>query len=264
MCGCFKLRERVLLSLVLCGASMVSGILIAPAVGGFARGVSAAQTARKRSAAGAADARASSADSSRGAFLFLRDCAPCHGKTGDGNSRVRRTLHPKPLDVTNFVMTDSFILDVLHQGVPGSDMPAWHSSPENDLDQVAAYTERLAHPDELSEQDQYAAPAALEEAGRRVYQSHCTRCHGANGNGDGPDARRYLPKPPSFAGMRPSFAAAQSVIENGVAGTAMASWPLLTPPEIQAVTQYIRSFYNEPAAGRSATPTPRSTEGDGP
>ncbi len=256
-CGCFKLRERVLALLVLCGASVASGIQIVPAAGGIAPGVSAAQAASKRSAAGAADARAASADSSRGAFLFLRDCAPCHGKTGDGSSPVRRTLHPKPLDFTNFVMTDSFILDVLHQGVPGSDMPAWHSSPEKDLDEVAAFTARLAHPDALGEQDQYAPSAALEEAGRRVYQSHCTRCHGANGNGDGPDARRYLPKPPSFAGMRPSFAAAQRVIENGVVGTAMASWPLLTPPEIQAVTYYIRSFYNEPAAGRSATLAPK-------
>jgi len=244
-------------SLVVCAASVVSGILITPAAGGLAHGVSAAQTASKRGAAGPADARVASADSSRGAFLFLRDCAPCHGKTGDGNSRVRRTLHPKPLDFTNFEMTDSFILGALHQGVPGSDMPAWHSSPEKDLVEVAAYTARLAHPDALSEQDQYAPPAALEEAGRRVYQSHCARCHGANGNGDGPDARRYLPKPPSFAGMRPSLTAAQRVIENGVAGTPMASWPLLTPPEIQAVTQYIRSFYNEPAARRSAMPAPR-------
>jgi cytochrome c oxidase cbb3-type subunit I/II len=55
--------------------------------------------------------------------------------------------------------------------------------------------------------------------------------------------------------MRPSFAAARQVVENGVAGTAMPSWPLLTPPEIQAVTYYIRSFYNDGGAKRSTTAT---------
>jgi mono/diheme cytochrome c family protein len=193
---------------------------------------------RNRSAA-----ELSSSDLIRGRRLFMRDCAHCHGRSGDGNSSVRRTLHPAPLDLTRFDLSDSFILNVLHEGVSGSDMPAWHVSPEADLRAVSAYTARLAHTDQLPEPDRFAPPEALHEAGRRIYVMHCLRCHGEDGAGDGKDATRYLPKPPSFQGMRPSYAAAKRIIEKGIPGTAMASWPLLTEPEIQALTYYIRSFY---------------------
>jgi mono/diheme cytochrome c family protein len=196
---------------------------------------------------------AAQANSSRGAQLFLRDCAHCHGKTGDGNSPVRATLHPRPLDLTQFEVTDSYVMQVLHNGIPGSDMPAWHASPEKDLRAEAAYTAHLARPDALAEKDQYAPPDALTEAGKRVYEAHCMTCHGMGGNGDGPDARKHRPRPPSFAGLRPSFQGARLVIQNGVAGTAMPSWPLLTPQEIQAVTYYIRSFYNEGTVRRFTT-----------
>lgn len=185
----------------------------------------------------------SSSDSAKGRRLFVRDCAHCHGRRGEGNSPVRRTLHPAPLDLTGFEFTASFILNVLHEGVPGSDMPAWHVSPEEDLRAVSAYAAQLGRTDQLPETERFAPPDALQEAGRRVYAMHCARCHGERGAGDGKDASRYLPSPPSFKGMRPSYAAAKRIIEGGVPGTAMASWPLLTQPEIQAVTHYIRSLY---------------------
>jgi mono/diheme cytochrome c family protein len=245
-------REFVLASVplaLLAFAGLVSGALISPAAGS----PSASPVVRAQITRGAPGA--AKADSGRGAKLFQRDCAHCHGVTGDGNSPVRATLHPRPLDLTQFEVADSFVLQVLHNGVPGSDMPAWHASAEKDLRLEAAYTTHLAHPDTLSEHDQYAPPDALAEAGKRVYEAHCAACHGMGGNGDGPDARKHRPRPPSFAGMRPSFAGARQVIENGVAGTAMPSWPLLTPPEIQAVTYYIRSFYNDGGAKRSTTAT---------
>jgi mono/diheme cytochrome c family protein len=189
--------------------------------------------------------KTSSSDSLRGRRLFMRDCAHCHGRSGDGNSPVRGTLHPTPLDLTGFDLTDSFILKVLHEGVPGSDMPAWHVSPEEDLRAVSAYTAGLGRPDPPpSERQWFAPPEALHEAGRRIYAMHCARCHGEAGGGDGKDAGRYPPKPPNFQGMRPSFAAAKHIIERGIPGTAMASWPLLTEPEIQAVTYYVRSLYS--------------------
>jgi len=195
----------------------------------------------------------SSADLKKGRRLFMRDCAHCHGRSGDGTSPVRRTLHPTPFDLTAFHLTDTFILKVLHEGVPGSDMPAWHVSPEEDLRAVSAYTARLGRSDQLSETERFAAPDALQEAGRRIYAVHCAKCHGENGKGDGKDATRYLPSPPGFQGMRPSYAAAKRIIEKGVPGTAMASWPLLTQPEIQAVTSYIRSLYAETETESSST-----------
>jgi mono/diheme cytochrome c family protein len=249
--------KQFLRASLLISTCLVSGLLISPSASGSGGAPSdpfAIQSTPKGGSTTAATSAAHGAASasSRGAQLFQRDCAHCHGKAGDGNSPVRATLHPQPLDLTNFHVSDAYVLQVLHNGIPGSDMPAWHVSPEKDLRQEAAYAASLAHPDALSEQDQYAPPEALSEAGKRVYDAHCARCHGTSGNGDGPDARKYRPRPPSFAGVRPSFAGARHVIENGVAGTAMSSWPLLTPPEIQAVTFYIRSFYNDGTEKRSS------------
>jgi len=231
----------------------VSALVFAAQVSGAL--ISAAATA-SRAIPAQSTRSAGSTDTNRAAKLFLRDCAHCHGKAGDGDSPVRATLHPRPLDLTQFEVTDSYVMQVLRNGIPGSDMPAWHASPEKDLRLEAAYTAHLAHPDTLSEQDQYAPPDALTEAGKRVYETHCASCHGTSGNGDGPDARKHRPRPPGFAGMRPSFQGARQVIQNGVAGTAMPSWPLLTPQEIQAVTYYIRSFYNDGSARRSTIATP--------
>jgi mono/diheme cytochrome c family protein len=234
-----------LLASILVFAWSAYGILILQAAGSLPS--SSAQASSKRSAP--------KADAGRGAQLFQRDCAHCHGATGDGNSPVRATLHPQPLDLTNFQVSEVYVMQVLHNGVPGTDMPAWRVSPEEDLRAEASYTAGLARPDALAEKDRYAPPEALAEGGKRVYEAHCAHCHGTDGNGDGPDARKYRPRPPSFANMRPSFPGARQVIENGVPGTAMPSWPLLTPPEIQAVTYYIQSFYNDSGPKRSSTVT---------
>jgi mono/diheme cytochrome c family protein len=191
----------------------------------------------------------------KGRTIFLRDCAHCHGARGDGVSPNMHTLHPAPFDLTGFELTESFIARVVREGLPGSDMPGWRLGSDEDVRAVAAYTAGLGRPDSLSAAARYAPQEALQEAGRRVYVMHCVNCHGEQGKGDGPDAVKHLPIPASFADMRPSYAAARRVIENGVRGTDMPSWPLLTSPEIQAVTFYIRSLYTSTGtAGRGVQP----------
>jgi mono/diheme cytochrome c family protein len=194
----------------------------------------------KSPAAPAAVAMASPVD---GQHIFLRDCAHCHGQRGDGISLNMRTLHPAPFDLTSFELADSFIQRIVRDGLSGTDMPGWSLGSDEEVRAVSAYTARLGKPDTLSPQEGYAPPEALQEAGRRIYTMHCVSCHGEQGRGDGPDSEKHLPKPASFAEMRPSYAAARRVIENGVRGTDMPSWPLLTAPEIQAVTFYVRSLY---------------------
>ena len=128
----------------------------------------------------------------------------------------------------------------MQQGVPGSAMPAWNTLPADELRAVAAYTASLGSAGSLPDEARYAPEDVLREAGRRVYLTHCTKCHGDRGDGNGPEAGRHEPRPVSFLEMRPSYAAAERAIHFGVAGTAMEAWPLLTPAEIQAVTYYIR------------------------
>jgi mono/diheme cytochrome c family protein len=186
---------------------------------------------------------AAAATSENGQRIFLRDCAHCHGERGDGVSRNMSTLHPAPFDLTSFELADSFIQRIVRDGLPGSDMPGWRLGSDEDVRAVSAYTARLGRPDTLPARESYAPPETLREAGLRVYTQHCFSCHGKEGKGDGPDGGKHLPRPASFTEMRPSYVAAQRIIQNGVRGTDMPSWPLLTAPEIQAVTFYIRTLY---------------------
>lgn len=186
----------------------------------------------------------------QGKSLFISYCAACHGEKGNGKPASGLKLKPPALDLTAFELSDSFIRRVLQEGVLGTGMAAWKSLPANELSAIASFTATLSRNDSLSPQQRVASDGVLREAGRRVYIVHCARCHGVNGQGDGPEASRYRPPPPSFAEMKPSFAAAARTITEGVPGSAMPAWPRLTRAEIQAVTSYIRSFYR--GSSRSA------------
>jgi cytochrome c oxidase cbb3-type subunit I/II len=143
-------------------------------------------------------------------------------------------------------MTDATIERALALGVKGSAMPSWGELGSGDLSAAGAYVAGFESDDRLAEDDRLASADVLFEAGHRVYQTHCTRCHGETGESDGPDAAKRDPRPVRFRDMRPSFRAAAKAIRYGVAGTAMDAWPLLTDGEIQAVTVYLRSFYRGP------------------
>ncbi|HEV2117603.1 MAG TPA: cytochrome c [Terriglobales bacterium] len=191
----------------------------------------------------------------KGRQVFLSYCATCHGRRGDGKPARGLKLKPPAVDLTSFELSDSFIRRVLQEGVPGTGMAAWNSLPADQLSAVVAYTASLARADQLPPRKRMAPESALRESGRRVYVAHCVRCHGEQGQGDGPEATRYKPPPSSFAEMRPSYAAAARALAEGVPGSAMPAWLLLTPAETQATTFYIRSLYRgpeRPAAPRSA------------
>jgi cytochrome c oxidase cbb3-type subunit I/II len=192
----------------------------------------------------------------QGREIFVQFCAACHGERGDGKPASGLKLKPPAMDVTAFKLSDSLVRRVLEEGVLGTGMAAWKSLPAEQLSAVAVYTASLGRDDGLSSQARLAPDGALQEAGRRVYVVHCARCHGNDGKGDGSDAPLSKPTPPSFAELRPSYAAAARVIAGGVAGSAMPAWPLLTRAEVQAVTFYIRSFYRGP---EQASRTPKVT-----
>jgi mono/diheme cytochrome c family protein len=151
-------------------------------------------------------------------------------------------------------MEDAIISGALAHGVRGSSMSAWDELSREQLNAVGSYAASLESRDHLPETDMLASPGILHEAGYRVYETHCTRCHGESGASDGPDALKRYPLPARFTEMRPSYAEAAKVIHEGVPGSAMEAWPLLTPGEIQAVTFYLRSFYKGPERDPATMP----------
>jgi len=71
----------------------------------------------------AADTR--SVDS--GKALYAANCAACHGTTGHGDGPNAAALNPKPLDLTVHVglHPDGQLFDLISNGVPRTQMPAW-------------------------------------------------------------------------------------------------------------------------------------------
>ena len=104
-----------------------------------------------------------------------------------------------------------------------------------------------------------ALPAQAQEPtvdiakGEEVYKEHCARCHGIQGNGDGPDAVKLIVPPANF--HRPESRAKsemelRSAIIWGLAFSPMHGWwDKINVEDIRAVTAYIRNLapYTPPA-----------------
>jgi cytochrome c oxidase cbb3-type subunit I/II len=181
-----------------------------------------------------------------GRDVFAANCSGCHGMNGKAGTPGGRALRPAALNLTAFEMTDAIITSALAHGVRGSSMSSWDDLPADQLNALWSYAVSLESSDTLPQTEMLASPEILHDAGYRVYETHCTRCHGETGASDGPDAAKRLPLPAKFTEVRPSYAIAAKVIHDGVPGSAMEAWPLLTTGEIQAVTFYLRGFYKGP------------------
>jgi mono/diheme cytochrome c family protein/thiol-disulfide isomerase/thioredoxin len=89
--------------------------------------------------------------------------------------------------------------------------------------------------------------AVLLSAGRLAFQVHCTRCHGAEGHGDGPDAERLQPPPRDFASEHwrfgPTPESVRRVIVAGIPGTAMPGWgDSLSRRELDGLVAHVLSL----------------------
>lgn len=88
--------------------------------------------------------------------------------------------------------------------------------------------------------------------GAKIYSMRCATCHGGQGDGEGPTGRQQKPKPRDFRlgvikyKSTPGDELATDgdyarTITHGLKGTNMLALPL-SPSEVEAVTQYVKTF----------------------
>jgi len=85
----------------------------------------------------------------RGKELFARQCALCHGDTGDGAGKLAYLMNPRPRNLQqgnfklatteNQIPTQEDLIRTISRGMPGSAMPPWGHLPVSDLESLAAY-----------------------------------------------------------------------------------------------------------------------------
>jgi cbb3-type cytochrome c oxidase subunit III len=186
-------------------------------------------------------------DLEEGKAVYVANCSGCHGVDGRATSAGSRSLRPVAFNLAGFGLQPDVVWQALEHGVPGTAMPAWNELPSAEFKAVADYVLSMSRTPDLRPEEQWTSSPRLMIAGQRIFDTHCVRCHGDTGGGDGPEASSYLPRPANLQAMRLSYDGAARVIHEGVPGSAMPAWPLLTPAEIQAVTYYMRSLYQGPA-----------------
>lgn len=89
----------------------------------------------------------------RGEELFAKNCAICHGDTGDGAGKFAYLMNPRPRDLRigsfklstteNLIPTDEDLLRTISAGMPGSAMPPWGHLPTADLEALVKYVRKL-------------------------------------------------------------------------------------------------------------------------
>lgn len=98
-----------------------------------------------------------------------------------------------------------------------------------------------------------AGPVSSDQKGTKVglYREHCAHCHGVSGDGMGPTAAFLVPYPRDYRegifkfkstarASRPTTADLQTVLVDGVPGTSMPSFKLLSQEDRDSLVEYVR------------------------
>lgn len=130
------------------------------------------------------------------------------------------------------------------KGKPSGWIRAW-----DEKTQTATLEGKLA---ELPEEGAkvIVGPGQVLARGRHLYAVHCQHCHGVSGDGNGPTAEYLNPLPRDYrkgifkftltqAQERASRKDLARTIEDGIPGTYMPSFKLLTPDESESIIEYV-------------------------
>jgi cytochrome c oxidase cbb3-type subunit I/II len=177
----------------------------------------------------------------RGAEVFARSCAGCHGPEGRGDGPAAVALTPTPRNLTVARFSDRRLSESLWNGVRGSSMPPWNDLTAGDLRGLVAFLATIAPAEPAPELTEGERATAQD-----LYAKQCAVCHGPDGAGNGPSAAILAPSPTNFHQVRPTTAYAESALAHGVRGSAMPRWGgKLTPDEQKLLARYVRSFYGK-------------------
>ena len=156
------------------------------------------------------------------------------------------------------------MIDSVLNGRPGTSMAGWHTrlSPQQAasvVDYVRNTFMRSAGAPAAVGSVQAARPRGNFAAGRLLYESNCTPCHGAAGDGAGPRAYFIFPKPRDFTSPAARLALDPArlfaAVRDGVAGREMPAWgKVLTDQQTADVSAYVYRAFVKPERATAKRP----------
>lgn len=190
-------------------------------------------------------------DPARGAELYGRLCAACHGTDGEGE--LAGSLRSLPA-------TPSALARSIIKGDPRAGMPSWRSLSVQEVSDLIAHVRGWTN---LPPPERVPAPPPTPDviaAGRVSFEDNCSVCHGPNGRGAG-DGEEYAA--PALNNV--DFLAAatdgyvMATIVRGRRDTMMFAYGRgndgafeLPPGEIRALVAFIRSWARPAVPGAGA------------
>lgn len=195
----------------------------------------------------------------RGRTVVSLDCGKCHGEQVQGDGPHHSKLRPPPANLTLIRDSKSMIVSIVHNGVPGTAMPAI-PAPVSVIDSVLRYV--ISQPKDTSQEWEYPWGIGSEARhdtgfGRSLYITSCSGCHGENGDGGGLWGKdsRIKPKPANFHARNSVIGRLYYIISNGREGTMMPPMKDLFPEEARwALAGYVSSVFNPTSTAEIQTP----------
>jgi len=188
-----------------------------------------------------------------GAALFARNCAACHGSTGNGGIGV-------PLALPSFQasISDDYLRKTIRLGRPGRVMPSFSNLKPDEVDAIVSYVRAWNKGPAVTYSTRPVKGNAVH--GKQLFAQYCAACHGANGEGsEGTGVTFSRPRDlPIMAPAlhNPGFLASatdamiKATLMKGREGTPMASFIKrgLKEDDINDIVSYVRSFEKQPLA----------------
>jgi mono/diheme cytochrome c family protein len=172
-----------------------------------------------------------------GQALFAKDCAICHVAALHSTSQAKLAL-PLPADLSTIAFSSRTLAADIHNGVPGTAMPAFSFLKDEELAALMGYVQSLAPmPTNVN---------ATAEA-KQLYMTNCLSCHGAEGAGDGFAGVALARPAANFQLEQPTVDFAYRAISDGIAGTSMPQWKTkFTEAQRHELADYVRSLFHFP------------------
>ncbi len=205
----------------------------------------------------ARNARRRLAKAKDGRDIYMLLCQRCHAADGNGQGPIAANLAQRPRPFAGnrsyfAFRSDDELKASLKDGVPGTSMPGFGKLLDEEqreklidllFEAFIGGGRFTKHPRAtLPPRPETDPPAAV---GRALFGKHCSRCHGRNGNGHGPDADGLTPRPRNLTNR--FYVAARSdrqllrAIAYGIPGSAMPQWSRwLDDGELWALVHQVR------------------------